>query len=82
MPAEAAKFGFFDKNERLVGMRESDFYNNDTFGLRTLDEAGRLVIVDANSYTHKQLLTEAGFYERCLRQVLASDFANIVVGCN
>ena len=39
---EAAHFCEYDKKHRVIDMKETDFYKNDLFGLKTLDEAGKI----------------------------------------
>ena len=39
-PKESAKFSFLDKYNNLVGIEDTDLYNNDDLGLRFLDETG------------------------------------------
>ena len=39
-PKESAKFSFLDKNNNLVGIKDTDLYKNDDLGLRFLDETG------------------------------------------
>lgn len=39
-PKESAKFSFLDKDNNLVGIKDTDLYKNDDLGLRFLDESG------------------------------------------
>uniref|UniRef100_A0A6C0HP34 Palmitoyl-protein thioesterase 1 n=1 Tax=viral metagenome TaxID=1070528 RepID=A0A6C0HP34_9ZZZZ len=39
-PKESAKFSFLDKDNNLVGIKDTDLYKNDDLGLRFLDETG------------------------------------------
>ncbi len=39
-PKESAKFSFLDKDNNLVGIKDTDLYKNDELGLRFLDETG------------------------------------------
>ena len=41
-PKESAHFCEYDKKHRVIDMKETDFYKNDLFGLKTLDEAGKI----------------------------------------
>ena len=41
-PWQSSHFGFFNYKEEVVPMEQLDFYINDTFGLKTLDEQGRV----------------------------------------
>lgn len=52
MPASASKFEFYDKNENLLKMEQTPEYIKDSYGLRTLNENNKLIIKEANNYTH------------------------------
>ena len=41
-PKESAHFGEYDDNHKLVDMKDTEFYKNDLFGLKTLDEANKI----------------------------------------
>lgn len=41
-PKESEWFGAYDKHRLIVPLRKSEIYKNDTIGLKTLDEAGKL----------------------------------------
>ncbi|XP_028834878.1 lysosomal thioesterase PPT2-like [Denticeps clupeoides] len=41
-PWQSSFYGFYDKNERIVRMKDQDWYVKDTFGLKTLDLRGDL----------------------------------------
>ena len=43
-PKETAEFGVFDKNFNVLKMNETDEYKNDSFGLKTLNEEGKINI--------------------------------------
>ena len=43
-PKESAEFGAFDSNSNIVTMTETDEYKNDKFGLKTLNEEGKVKI--------------------------------------
>ncbi|XP_041963465.1 lysosomal thioesterase PPT2-like isoform X2 [Alosa sapidissima] len=41
-PWQSSLFGFYDKNENIVGMKDMDWYIKDVFGLKTLHSRGDL----------------------------------------
>jgi len=41
-PWQSALMGFYDSNLRVLNMEELEEYQNDSFGLKTLDESGRV----------------------------------------
>ena len=43
-PKETAEFGVFDKKFNVLKMNETDEYKNDSFGLKTLNEEGKINI--------------------------------------
>ncbi|XP_017345730.1 lysosomal thioesterase PPT2-A-like [Ictalurus punctatus] len=42
-PWQSSHFGFYNSNETVVEMKQQDWYQNDVFGLKTLDSRGDLV---------------------------------------
>ena len=42
-PKDSAHFGEYDKNHKLVEMKDTESYKNDLFGLKSLDEAGKII---------------------------------------
>ncbi|XP_014247652.1 lysosomal thioesterase PPT2 homolog [Cimex lectularius] len=52
-PWQSSHFGCFDGNETTVKeMRDQDFYQNDSFGLKTLDKKKRLFIHSLSGNSH------------------------------
>jgi palmitoyl-protein thioesterase len=46
IPPESSWFGQYDANFNLMPYNQTLFYKNDTFGLRTTDEQGKLKFVE------------------------------------
>lgn len=51
-PWQSAHFGFFDSNYTVVPMKERSIYQQDTIGLKSLDEKGKLKIVTVPGIKH------------------------------
>lgn len=51
-PWESAHFGFFDMNLTVVPMRDRTIYQEDSIGLKTLDESGKLKLVTVPHVKH------------------------------
>ncbi|OXU25597.1 hypothetical protein TSAR_006617 [Trichomalopsis sarcophagae] len=43
-PWQSSQFGFYDKNETVVELRDRDEYKNDLIGLKTLDKQKKLIM--------------------------------------
>ena len=57
VPWNSSLFSFWAKDAKtFVDMKEQDIYINDTFGLRTLDEAGKLSLTAVDGIEHAQWL--------------------------
>ncbi|KAL5012554.1 hypothetical protein ScPMuIL_011105 [Solemya velum] len=41
-PWQSSHFGFYDENEKIVEMRNQEWYKSDSFGLKTLDQRGSI----------------------------------------
>ncbi|RUS81888.1 hypothetical protein EGW08_010358 [Elysia chlorotica] len=51
-PWQSSHFGVYDANETVQPMEKQKFYQTDAFGLKTLNEAGRLHIHTVPNITH------------------------------
>ena len=60
VPREGEWFGAYDANYHLLGMRQTQWYKEDTFGLRTADEAGK-VLFNSTDGNHLDFTTEQLF---------------------
>ena len=50
-PHESEHFGFYADNDttKLVGLRDSSLYLNDTLGLKTMDEQARIKFLESDT---------------------------------
>ncbi|XP_055349180.1 lysosomal thioesterase PPT2-A-like [Paramacrobiotus metropolitanus] len=51
---QSSHFGFYNENETVVPFRQQEIYRRDSFGLRTLDKRGDLVILEKAGVHHTQ----------------------------
>ncbi|KAI4465820.1 palmitoyl-protein thioesterase/dolichyldiphosphatase 1 [Holotrichia oblita] len=45
-------FGFYNENVTVIDMKERDIYTKDLIGLKTLDKAGKLVLITVPGIDH------------------------------
>lgn len=45
-------FGYFNENETVQSLYERTFYQEDYFGLKTLDRMGKLKLITVNGVQH------------------------------
>ncbi|KAE8746799.1 hypothetical protein FOCC_FOCC006547 [Frankliniella occidentalis] len=51
-PWQSSQFGYYDEKEEVYDMRQNPLYKNDSFGLRTLDEAGKVTLLSFSGMDH------------------------------
>ena len=51
-PWQTGVFGSWSSDGRMLNMTQQDFYSGDSFGLRTLDESGRLNLTIVPNVSH------------------------------
>jgi Palmitoyl protein thioesterase. len=47
-------FGFFDENEKVLSMQQRIQYTSDSFGLKTLDKEGKIIMTVRSGFNHSQ----------------------------
>lgn len=47
-----SQFGYYNENEEVVDMMDQFIYKMDLFGLKTLNETGRLTVYSVKGVTH------------------------------
>lgn len=51
-PWQSSQFGYFNDSEEVFEMRENPLYKNDSFGLKTLDKAGKVIRLSFDGMDH------------------------------
>lgn len=51
-PWQSAHFGYYDKNESIVELRDRETYRDDLIGLKTLDKNKKLIIISVPGISH------------------------------
>ncbi|XP_041091540.1 lysosomal thioesterase PPT2-A-like [Polyodon spathula] len=69
-PWQSSHFGFYDKNETVVEMRDQMVYLKDTFGLKTLDARGDLVAYEMSGVQHIKWHSNQTVYTECIAKWL------------
>ena len=70
-PWQSTQFGYFPNGnmESVLSMRETNWYKNDNFGLKTLDERGAIVMCEY-MINHTVVPRDRTTYEQCIRPYL------------
>eukprot|EP01112_Ceratiomyxa_fruticulosa_P018236 TRINITY_DN579_c0_g1_i5.p1 TRINITY_DN579_c0_g1~~TRINITY_DN579_c0_g1_i5.p1 ORF type:complete len:299 (-),score=43.17 TRINITY_DN579_c0_g1_i5:63-959(-) len=71
-PWQSSFFGFWAENSwtDLVSMQNQTVYKEDVFGLRTLDESGKLIMNVVQNVTHNQWLINKALFLACIEPYL------------
>nr|XP_053629027.1 lysosomal thioesterase PPT2-A-like [Cherax quadricarinatus] len=65
-PWQSSHFGYFDKEENVTEMRDQLFYQNDLFGLRTLDKAGKIKLYEVEGVYHTDWHHNISVIKNCI----------------
>ncbi|XP_064079187.1 lysosomal thioesterase PPT2-A-like [Macrobrachium nipponense] len=65
-PWQSSHFAYFDENENVTEMRDQYYYRTDTFGLRTLDKAGKVTIYEIPGVVHTQWHHNVTVIQKCI----------------
>ena len=53
VPWQSSHFGFYDEDGKtIIPMEKQKYYIDDTFGLKTLHESGRLTLIEVANKSH------------------------------
>ncbi|XP_061531730.1 lysosomal thioesterase PPT2-A-like [Phycodurus eques] len=69
-PWQSSHFGFYDSKERVVEMRNQEFYRNDTFGLKTLSARGDLSLCLYSGVKHMHWHSNFTVFTNCIEKWL------------
>ncbi|XP_063859497.1 lysosomal thioesterase PPT2-A-like isoform X1 [Scylla paramamosain] len=65
-PWQSSHFGYFDSEENITEMRDQIFYQQDLFGLRTLDKGGRIKIYEIPGVYHTDWHHNVSVIKNCI----------------
>ncbi|XP_044124427.1 LOW QUALITY PROTEIN: lysosomal thioesterase PPT2 [Bufo gargarizans] len=69
-PWESSHFGFYDENETVVEMQQQQVYQDDTFGLRTLDKRGAIAVYSVPDVVHTMWHSNETVFKKCIEKWL------------
>ncbi|XP_026172515.1 lysosomal thioesterase PPT2-like [Mastacembelus armatus] len=69
-PWQSSHFGFYDSNENVVEMRNQEYYKNDTFGLKTLDDRGKVSVCVQSGVEHTKWHSNYSVFMSCIEKWL------------
>uniref|UniRef100_A0AAX7T5J8 palmitoyl-CoA hydrolase n=1 Tax=Astatotilapia calliptera TaxID=8154 RepID=A0AAX7T5J8_ASTCA len=69
-PWQSSHFGFYDSSENVVEMQKQEFYLNDAFGLKTLDQRGDLVTCVHSGVKHTTWHSNFTVFRNCMEKWL------------
>ena len=70
IPWQAAHYSFWDANMTIVPYNEQQYYKNDSFGLRTLNETGRLFFETRANTIHHAWIHNHTIYDEVIKPYL------------
>ncbi|XP_054637742.1 lysosomal thioesterase PPT2-A-like [Dunckerocampus dactyliophorus] len=69
-PWQSSHFGFYDREEHIVEMRNQEFYRNDTFGLKTLNARGDVSLCLHSGVQHIHWHSNFTVFSSCIEKWL------------
>ncbi|RVE68314.1 hypothetical protein OJAV_G00090770 [Oryzias javanicus] len=70
IPWQSSQFGFYNSQGAIIDMRSQRFYREDTFGLRTLDARGDIIMCSQSGVKHTEWQSNPRVFNRCIREWL------------
>lgn len=65
-PWQSSHFSYLNKNENMTDMRDQSFYMFDSFGLRSLDKAGKIKVYEVPGVHHTVWHHNVSVIENCI----------------
>ncbi|XP_036071637.1 lysosomal thioesterase PPT2-A-like [Oryzias melastigma] len=69
-PWQSSHFGFYNSNEAIIEMKKQNFYRKNTFGLKTLDTRGDLIVCTQSGVKHMEWHSNQSVFEKCIQKWL------------
>ena len=66
-PWQSAQYSFWDSKLEVIPMKELNYYKEDLFGLRTLDEQGKLTFCTQSGIHHTSWPRTKSVYDKCIK---------------
>ncbi|CAL8336668.1 unnamed protein product [Gadus morhua 'NCC'] len=66
-PWQSSHFGFYDGQENIVDMRNQDYYKEDGFGLKTLDDRGGVELCQYSGVKHGAWHSNYSVFTGCIK---------------
>ncbi|OWF36334.1 Lysosomal thioesterase PPT2-B [Mizuhopecten yessoensis] len=66
-PWQSSQFGFYDANDTVVPMKGQKFYERDSFGLKTLDTRGDIVLHTVPGVQHTHWMKNRTVFEKYIK---------------
>lgn len=70
-PWQSAMFGCYDSKERVIPMRQLEIYQNDVFGLRSLDEVNSIIECVVPEVKHVKWHGNLRVFNKCIEPYLS-----------
>lgn len=69
-PWQSSHFAFYDENEHVNTMQQQDYYVKDSFGLQTLDKAGKVKVFQVAGVEHTHWHGNKTVFDTCIEPYL------------
>lgn len=66
-PWQSSQYSFYDHNLDLIPFNQTQYYTKDLFGLKSLDEAGRVKFCTIGGIKHKDWVFTKEVYTKCIK---------------
>ena len=70
MPWQSAHYGFYNSDLDVVLMKDQQVYKENLFGLKTLDDAGKITMCTYSNVYHTDWIRNYTVYENCIKPYL------------